>query len=77
MVQISSNFGAEITFKDNYFEIHGTENEVRGAVAFLMDQEILKVQTFASIDPVLEAHADGASLIGLPTRDPLPNRACE
>jgi hypothetical protein len=43
MVQISSNFGAEISFKDNYFEIHGTENEVRGAVAFLMDQEILKV----------------------------------
>lgn len=43
MVQISSNFGAEITFKDNYFEIHGTENEVRSAVAFLMDQEILKV----------------------------------
>jgi len=46
MIQISSNFGAEITFKDNYFEIHGTENEVRGAVAFLMDQEILKVSTF-------------------------------
>lgn len=48
MIQISSNFGAEITFKDNYFEIHGTENEVRGAVAFLMDQEILKVLTFTS-----------------------------
>ena len=46
MIQISSNFGAEITFKDNYFEIHGTENEVRSAVAFLMDQEILKVLTF-------------------------------
>lgn len=47
MIQISSNFGAEITFKDNYFEIHGTENEVRSAVAFLMDQEILKVLNFA------------------------------
>lgn len=51
IVQISSNFGAEITFKDNYFEIHGTENEVRSAVAFLMDQEILKV--FISISSVL------------------------
>ena len=43
MVQISSSYGVEITFKDNYFEIHGTENEVRSAVAFLMDQEVLKV----------------------------------
>lgn len=57
MIQISSNFGAEITFKDNYFEIHGTENEVRSAVAFLMDQEILKVLNFASIDPVFKPHA--------------------
>ena len=55
MIQISSNFGAEVTFKDNYFEIHGTENEVRGAVAFLMDQEILKV--------VLTIISDGSTLI--------------
>jgi hypothetical protein len=74
MIQISSNFGAEITFKDNYFEIHGTENEVRSAVAFLMDQDILKVSlTFASVDLVLATHAGGASLIGLPTRDTLPD----
>ena len=57
MVQISSNFGAEITFKDNYFEIHGTENEVRSAVAFLMDQEILKVPilVFLSSYPLIQA----------------------
>ena len=52
MIQISSNFGAEISFKDNYFEIHGTENEVRSAVAFLMDQDILKVLAFISSDLV-------------------------
>lgn len=73
MIQISSTFGAEITFKDNYFEIHGTENEVRSAVAFLMDQDFLKVSTFTSIALVLEARADGASLTGSPTRDPLPD----
>jgi hypothetical protein len=60
MIQISSNFGAEVTFKDNYFEIHGTENEVRGAVAFLMDQEILKVVlTIISVVSVLVTHAGG------------------
>lgn len=58
MVQISSNFGAEITFKDNYFEIHGTENEVRSAVAFLMDQEILKVdESFLVVFFPLDTHA--------------------
>jgi hypothetical protein len=44
MVQISSSTGAEITFKDNYFEVHGTETEVRAAVAFLMDLDLLKVR---------------------------------
>ena len=73
MIQISSNFGAEISFKDNYFEIHGTENEVRSAVAFLMDQDILKVLAFVSSDLVLATHADCASPIGLSTRDPLPD----
>lgn len=77
MTQISSNFGAEITFKDNYFEIHGTENEARSAVAFLMDQEILKVLTVVSIDLVLTSHADDASLTGLSARDPLPDRTCD
>jgi len=77
MIQISSNFGAEITFKDNYFEIHGTENEVRGAVAFLMDQEILKVLSLPSAGAALVTYAGGASLTGLPTRDSLPDRTRE
>jgi hypothetical protein len=71
--QISSATGAEVVFKSNNFEMHGVEHEVRAAVAMVLELDIIKVTNVILIG-VLWLNT---TLIGIPSRDSLPNRTGE
>jgi hypothetical protein len=43
--QISSATGAEVVFKSMGFEMHGAEQEVRAAVAMVLELDIIKVSS--------------------------------
>ncbi|PWN35004.1 uncharacterized protein FA14DRAFT_160354 [Meira miltonrushii] len=39
---VSTNSGAEVAFKNNCFEMHGTESQVRASVSLLLESDLLK-----------------------------------
>ncbi len=72
--QVSYASGAEIVFKGMCFEMHGLEHEVRAAVSMLLDLDIVKVYFAPALFPSLSHLISG---VDFPSRDSLPNRACE
>lgn len=70
--QISTATGAEVVFKSMCFELHGLEHEVRAGVGMIIDLDIIKVK-FIELCPVVRLIIHFFQ--GLPSRNPVPDRA--
>jgi hypothetical protein len=40
---IADSTGAEVVFKSNCFEVHGLEGQVRAAVGYVLELDVIKV----------------------------------
>lgn len=73
--RIAGQSGSEVVFKSNCFEMHGLEHEVRSAVMMVLELDVIQASVTLVAD--LAASNQGNASLDLPSRDSVPDRACQ